>query len=208
MLALAKRIPEADRYTREGKYTGWGPMLFLSPQVSGKTLGLVGAGRIGSRVAEFANMFGMRTVYYDIQQNASLEKLGIEFQPSLDALISEADFISLHVPLLDSTRHLIDGAAFSKMKPTAFLINTSRGPVVDEAALVSALKAGALAGAALDVFEHEPALAPGLLELPNVIATPHIASATSEARSNMSRVAGENILAVLQGEIPPDSVAV
>ena len=150
----------------------------------------------------------MRVLYYDVKQNADIEKLGVEFRASLNSLLEEADFVSLHVPLLDSTHHLINAESFTKMKPHAFLINTSRGPVVDEAALVTALLNGTIRGAALDVFEHEPALTPGLAEMENVILTPHTPSATEDARGARSRIAAENIAAFLGGETSSNVVGV
>ena len=207
MFALAKRIPEADRFTRAGKYEGWGPMLLLGSHVNGLTLGLVGAGRIGSRVALMAQCMGMHVVYFDIKQNADIEKVGAQFVESLEALLQQSDVVSLHVPLLDSTRHLINKERLSVMKKTAFLINTARGPVVDESALVDALKDGTIRAAALDVFEHEPALSKGLKELENVIVTPHIASATEQARSAMSVMAAQSIIDFFEGKKPQHVVA-
>lgn len=204
LMALAKRIPEGDRFMREGKYIGWAPELLLGMDLLGKTLGILGTGRIGSRVAEIAAKgLGMKVIYYDVAQNETLEKnVGASFRKTPEEVLSEADAVSIHVPLLDSTRHLINTERLAKMKKTAYLINTSRGPVVDEAALVFALQNGIIRGAALDVFEHEPKLAPGLSDLPNAIITPHTASATEETRSAMSRVAAENIIAVLAGKPP------
>ena len=206
--ATTKRIVEADDFTRAGKYDGWGPMLLLGVDLRGKTLGILGAGRIGTRVAEIAhNGFGMNVVYYDIKQSEHIEKgARATFRATPEEVLQEADVVSVHVPLLDSTRHLINAERLAMMKPTASLVNTSRGPVVDENALVSALKNGVIRSAALDVFEEEPALAPGLAALSNVIITPHIASATEETRSKMSDIAAENILAHLRGEEPPNSV--
>ncbi len=204
LMALAKRIPEGDRFMREGKYIGWAPELLLGTDLLGKTLGILGTGRIGSRVAEIAAKgLGMRVIYYDIAQNAMLEKnVGASFHKTPEEVLAEADAVSIHVPLLESTRHLINADRLSKMKKSAYLINTSRGPVIDEAALVAALTQGIIRGAALDVFEYEPKLAPGLADLSNVIITPHTASATEETRSAMSRVAAENIIAVLEGKPP------
>lgn len=208
MLAIAHRIAEADRFTRAGKYEGWAPELLLGTGVSGKTLGILGAGRIGARVAYHgAKSFDMRVLYYDVRRNEAIEKeVNAEFRDSVEAVLKEADFVTIHVPLLYSTRHLMNRARLALMKPTAYLVNTSRGPVIDEAALVEALGNGVIKGAALDVFENEPALATGLSELENVIVTPHIASATEEARSAMSRLAAENIIAVLEGEEAPNAV--
>ena len=208
MLALLRRIPESERFLREGKYEGWAPLLFLGTGLRGKTLGLLGAGRIGARVAhEAARGFDMRVVYHDVARNETLEKeYGAAFQNSPEEVLQTADVVSLHVPLLPSTRHLLDAKRLALMKPTAILINTSRGPVVDETALVEALRAGVIRGAALDVFENEPALAEGLAELPNVVLTPHTASATVEAREAMTDVAACDIIAVLKGVAPAHPV--
>ncbi len=209
MLSLARRIPEADVFAKAKKYAGWSPTHFIGTDLSGKTLGIIGAGRIGASAARRAvKGFGMKLVYSDTRRNADIEKeLGAQ-QLSMEKLLQTSDFVSLHVPLLPSTRHLISTDEFSLMKKTAFLINTSRGPVVDEKALLRALKTKRIAGAGLDVFECEPSIDCDLtdnLELksfPNVILTPHIASATIEAREAMSMVAAENILAVLSGRPP------
>lgn len=210
IFAITKRIAEADRFTRAGKYTGWAPLLLLGSDLRGKTLGIVGGGRIGSRVLEIMGRgVGMRCIYYDIKRSEELEKAtGAEFCASAEEVLHEADVVSIHVPLLDSTRHLINADRLRTMKPTAYLINTSRGPIVDEAALVEALKNGTIRGAALDVYENEPTLAPGLAALDNVILTPHTASATEETRSKMSEIAAQNIIAFLNGEVPPNVVKV
>lgn len=209
MLAVMKRIPEADQFTRAGKYVGWAPELLLGEKLGGKTLGILGAGRIGAQVARYAvNGFGMKLAYYDIKKNDAVEKeFGAQFFDTPEALMSEVDVVSVHVPLLDSTRHLVNKERLHLMKPTAYLINTSRGPVVDEKALVEALKEKHIKGAALDVFEDEPALAPGLAELPNVVLTPHIASATEDARGAMSRIAAENLIAHFSGKEVPNNVS-
>jgi len=207
LLAIARRIPESDQFTRQGKYRGWEPELLLGTELQGKVLGVVGLGRIGSRVAEIASKgMGMQVLYYDIQPSTEFEQeFGAEFR-GLDALLKEADFVSIHVPLLPETRHLINADRLKLMKPTAYLINTSRGPIVDEAALVGALKAGTIKGAALDVYENEPNLAPGLAELPNVVLTPHTASATIEARGAMAVLAAQAVLDVLAGKPPVNLV--
>lgn len=205
LMAITRRLVEADKFARAGKYQGWDPFLFLGSDVYGKTIGIVGLGRIGSAVAQRAvKGFGMKALYYDIRKNPQFEK---EYQAKLRTIhqiLKQADFVSLHVPLLKTTYHLIGGKEFRMMKKTAFLINTSRGPVVDEKALVKALKAKQIAGAAIDVFEFEPKLAPGLAKLDNVILTPHIASASTETRQEMSRVAARNIIAALDGRQPPN----
>jgi len=208
LMAISKRIVEADSFTRAGKYEGWAPELFLGTDLKGKVLGILGAGRIGSRVAHHAREgFGMSVFYYDVKRNEKLESdVGAKYFDSPEDLLKEADFVSVHVPLLDSTKHLIDKERLGIMKKSAYLINTSRGPVIDEAALVEALKNKIIKGAALDVFENEPNLSDGLADLPNVIITPHIASATEETRSKMSQMAAENIIAVLDGNEPPNKV--
>ena len=208
LMAISKRIVEADKFTREGKYKGWAPMLFLGTDLLGKTLGVVGLGRIGAQVAKHAaNGFGMNVVYYDIKRNEEFEKeSGASFKENVDDVLKEADFISVHVPLLDSTKHLINEERLSIMKENAYLINTSRGPVVDENALVKILKDKKIKGAALDVFEEEPELAEGLADLENEILTPHVASATEGTRSKMSEMAAENIIAVLEGKEAPNLV--
>jgi len=206
MLALAHRIAEGDRFTRAGKYHGWEPMLMLGNNVSKKTVGIVGLGRIGAQVAHYAARgFDARIIYYDVKRNQEFEKsYGASFRENVNDIFREADFISLHVPLLDSTRHLVNKDRLNLMKPTAYLVNTSRGPVVDEAALVEALREKRIRGAALDVFENEPNLSPGITELENVVLTPHLASATEETRSAMAELAAENIIAALEGATPPN----
>jgi len=206
MLALARRIPEADVYSKAKKYKGWNPMLMLGTDLAGKTLGIIGAGRIGAAVARRAvTGFGMKLVYADQHRNADIEKQFKATQLSMEKLLETSDFVSLHVPLLPSTRHLISTDEFSLMKKSAFLVNTARGPVVDEKALCRALKTKRIAGAGIDVFECEPAIDCDVtdnLELKsfsNVILTPHIGSATREAREAMGLVAAQNILAVLAG---------
>ncbi len=208
LLAIAHRVAESDRFTRAGKYHGWEPMLLLGTDVSKKTLGIVGLGRIGSRVAHIAARgFEMKIIYYDLQRNADFEKeFSAEYRQDPDEIFREADFISIHVPLLPSTLHLADARRLALMKKSAYLINTSRGAVVDEGALVAALKSGTIKGAALDVYEHEPALAPGLSELDNVILTPHTASATEGTRQSMSELAAKNIIEALEGRTPPNRV--
>lgn len=208
MLAIAHRISEAERFARAGKYQGWEPMMLLGTDVSKKTLGILGLGRIGSRVAHHAARgFDMKVLYYDVKRNEDFEKeFGAEFKATPEEVLKEADFISVHVPFLPATRHLINAERFKIMKPTAYLINTSRGPVIDEKALAEALKAGIIKGAAIDVFENEPAIEPGLLKLENVILTPHIASATEETRAKMAELAAENIIMALSGQTPPNPV--
>ena len=203
ILAVARRIVEEDRLTREGKFQYWAPMLFLGRSVARKTLGIVGFGAIGQAVAKRARGFDMRILYNRRRRldEARERELGIEYA-GFGRLLRESDFVSLHVPLTDETRHLIGAKELRQMKPTAFLINASRGPVVHEKDLVEALRMGVIAGAGLDVYENEPALAPGLTELPNVVLTPHVGSGTIEDRTLMARMATENLLAGLKGEVP------
>ena len=203
MLALGHRLVEADSFTRAGKYHGWQPLLLLGTCLHDKTLGIIGLGRIGYEVARrMKDGFDMKLLYHDTHRNRKLEQeLGIQYV-SLTALLRQSDFISLHVPLLAATRHMIDAPQFLLMKKSAYIINTSRGPVIREKALLAALKKKIIAGAALDVFENEPHLTPGLAEMSNVILTPHIASATKEAREGMSALAARNIIAVLSGKQP------
>ncbi len=204
IFALTTRLAEADRYVRAGKYKGWDPMILIGTDLFGKTLGILGAGHIGERLAMHLNKgFGMPVLYYDVKRNDVLEKeYGAKFCATPEEVIRQADIVSLHVPLLPSTTHLMDSARLKMMKKTAYLINTSRGPVVDEKALVAALKAGDIAGAGLDVYENEPKLASGLAKLQNVVLTPHIASARKSARDEMSSLAAENIIDAFEGRTP------
>ncbi|MDP3958467.1 MAG: D-glycerate dehydrogenase [bacterium] len=210
MMGIAHRVVEGDAYTRAGKFKSWEPMLLLGTDLSGKTLGILGAGRIGSRVAHHgARGFGMKVVYHDVKENPTLgAEYGARYAATPEEVLKEADFVSIHVPLLPATTHLINAERLKTMKKTAYLVNTSRGPVIDEAALVAALREGWIAGAALDVFEHEPDLAPGLKELPNVILTPHIASATLETRMEMANLAAKNIIEFLEGREAPNKIAI
>jgi glyoxylate reductase len=203
ILAVARRIVEEDRLTREGKFQFWAPMLFLGRSVARKTLGIVGFGAIGQAVAKRARGFDMRLLYHQRRQldPAREREMGIEYA-DFGRLLRESDFVSLHVPLTDETRYLIGAKELQQMKRSAFLINASRGPVVNEKELVEALQARVIAGAGLDVYENEPALAPGLTELPNVVLTPHVGSGTIEDRTLMARMATENLLAGLKGEVP------
>mgnify|MGYP001583543228 CR=1 FL=1 len=207
-LSIMRRIVESDGYLRAGKYTSWAPELLLGSAIRGKTVGIVGLGRIGSRVAEILHHgFGMHVVYYDVHQNAEFEtSVNATFHKDLSTLLPACDLVSVHVPLLPTTKHLFSDAEFQQMKRTAYIVNTSRGSVIDEEALVRALSTGVIRGAALDVFEHEPALTEGLAALPNVVITPHTASATEEARSEMSHMAAANIIAVLAGTPAPQQV--
>jgi len=202
LMAVARRLGEADALARSGNWKGWDLDQLVGTDVWGKTLGIVGFGRIGRAMARRANGFQMKTIYTDaVRAGASVEKeLGAEYR-DMNALLAEADFISVHTPLLPETRGLFNAEKFGRMKPTAFLINTSRGPVVNEEDLVAALENGKIAGAALDVFEKEPAIHPGLRRA-NVVLAPHIASASLETRAKMACMAAENVVALLQGRQP------
>jgi len=204
LMAVARRLGEGEALARSGEWKGWNLDQLVGADVWGKTLGLVGFGRIGRAMARRASGFQMKVIYTDAQRApANIEsELKVEFR-NLDALLAEADFVSLHVPLLPETRELFDAAKFQKMKPSAFLINTARGAVVDEAALAAALENGIIAGAALDVFENEPAIHPGL-KRPNVVMAPHIASASLETRTKMACMAAENVMALFKGQRPPN----
>ncbi|MBP1724128.1 MAG: D-isomer specific 2-hydroxyacid dehydrogenase NAD-binding protein [Deltaproteobacteria bacterium] len=205
ILGVARRIAEADRFVRAGKWTGWTPSLMIGGDVHNKTLGVIGLGRIGSAVARRGQGFNMRIVYYDIRRldPAIEQQHQLQFFPLRD-LLQMSDFVTLHVPLTAETKHLIGAEELSLMKKTAYLINASRGPVVDEKALVEALRAGKIAGAGLDVFEAEPKVAPELLQMENAVLVPHIGSATDETREAMTRRAVNNLLAVIRGEVPPN----
>ncbi|OHA27028.1 MAG: hypothetical protein A3D52_01030 [Candidatus Taylorbacteria bacterium RIFCSPHIGHO2_02_FULL_44_36] len=210
LLTLTRRVVEGDTFVRNGKYQGWDPMLLWGVDLLGKTLGILGAGRIGAEVAKkSARGFGMKIIYHDIVRNEKMEKeTDANFLLSLNEVLKQADVISLHVPLLPETKHLINAERLALMKETAYLINTSRGSVIDEVALVNALKKGIIRGAALDVFENEPVLAEGLKNLPNVVLTPHIASATAETRNDMAKKAAENLIAFFDGRNPPNKISI
>lgn len=207
ILAAARRLVEADKFLRAGKWKTWGPTLLLGQDVYGATLGLVGLGRIGAAVARRARGFNMKVLYYSRHRQEALEKeLGVEYV-SFDELLRRSDFISIHVPLTAETRHLFNAEAFAKMKPTAVLVNTARGPIVDEAALYAALKTGRIAAAGLDVMDPEPPSPDNpLLTLDNVILLPHIGSASIATRTRMATMAAENAAAALRGELPPNLV--
>ncbi|MGA8011265.1 MAG: D-glycerate dehydrogenase [Candidatus Acidiferrales bacterium] len=207
LMAVARRLVEGDAWMRSGTWPGWDLDQLLGGDVWGKTLGIIGFGRIGRGLARRAQGFQMRVLYHDANR-AALEverELRAEIA-GLDQLLGESDFVSLHVPLLPETRHLLSAAAFDKMKRTAYLINTSRGPVVDEAALAAALEEKKIAGAALDVYEHEPKVNPALIARKDVILAPHIASATIDTRTNMAVVAATNAAAVFEGRRPPNAL--
>ena len=200
LIAAARRFGESERFLRAGKFRGWTPFMFLGQDVHHATLGIVGMGRIGRQVARRAKGFEMRVLYYDERRSEQAERdLGVTYAP-FEELLAAADFVSIHVPLMPTTRHLIDAAALRKMRRTAVLINTSRGPVVDERALAEALRDKVIAAAGLDVFEREPAVEPLLLELENVVLLPHIASGSEATRTRMAVRAAENILAFLDGK--------
>ena len=207
LMAAARRLGEGERMMRAGAYRGWGILMLLGQDVHAKTLGLVGLGRIGSAVARRAKGFGMRVLYSD-SRRASAEdekRLGARFVP-LDFLLRESDFVSLHAPLLPETRHLIGAKELALMKPTAVLVNTARGPLIDERALVKCLRERRIAAAGLDVYEREPKLAAGLARLDNAVLAPHIASASVETRTRMALIAAENMRAALSGKRPPNLV--
>jgi glyoxylate reductase len=198
ILAVTRRLSEGERLVRAGRWQGWAFDFMLGADLSGKQLGLVGPGRIAQAVAARAPAFGM-SVACTSRRGAALP--GAEAM-SLDRLLATSDVVSLHVPLTAETRHLIDGRALARMKRSAYLVNTARGPVVDEAALAWALEQGLIAGAALDVYEHEPTVHAGLLELENVLLLPHLGSATTETRTAMASLAVDNVIAVLSGGLP------
>jgi lactate dehydrogenase-like 2-hydroxyacid dehydrogenase len=203
LLATARRIVECDQFVRAGK-KGWNPMNLVGTQVTGKTLGIVGGGRIGQAVARRAQGFRMKVIYTDVQKMPAFEAAtGGQFVDK-ETLFKSADFISVHAPLLPSTRHLIGADEFKLMKKTAILINDARGPIVDEKALVEALRKGQFAGAGLDVFEKEPDLMDGLSELPNVVLSPHVGTSTTETRIEMAAVCARDIIAALNNQIPPN----
>ncbi|MDP3052968.1 MAG: D-glycerate dehydrogenase [bacterium] len=209
IFAITKRIVEADEFTRRGKFVGWAPMLFLGTDLKDKTLGIIGLGRIGGEVARrMHDGFGMNIIYFDAKRNEELEKIYHIEYADLETLLKISDVVSVHVPLLPATRHLIDAQKLAMMKPSAYLINTSRGPIIDEIALEEALKNKVIRGAAIDVYENEPALTPGLAELDNIVLTPHIASASLETRSKMAEMAADNIIAVLENKTPPNPVKI
>jgi lactate dehydrogenase-like 2-hydroxyacid dehydrogenase len=210
LLSVARRIGEGERHVRSGAWEGWRPTHMLGTKVSGKTLGIVGLGRIGRAVARRAHHgFGMRILFYEPMPVSEHEvaALGAERRDTLEELLAESDFVTLHCPATPETRHLIDAARLAAMKPGAFLINTARGDVVDEAALVDALRAGALAGAGLDVYEREPWVTPAFCTMENVVLIPHLGSATTETRIAMGERALENLTAFFRGDEPRDRVA-
>ncbi len=205
LMATARRIPEAERFLRAGKYTGWGPLLFCGAEVHHATLGLIGAGRIGKIVAKRASGFDMKVIYYKPHglSREDEETYHMTYMPIEDVL-RQADFVSIHTPYTLSTHHLIGEHELKMMKPTAILINTARGPIVDEKALVKALQDRTIAGAGLDVFENEPDVEPELLTMENVVLLPHIASASLQTRTLMATMASDSLVAHYKGNRPPN----
>lgn len=207
LFSVTRRIVEGDKLTRAGQFTGWAPMMLLGGDLVGKTLGIIGAGRIGTAMAMRSRGWCMKVLYTtQSRRNTVLEEMLGAKRVDLETLLKESDFISIHTPLSEKTRHLIGSQEFSTMKRTAYLINTGRGAVIDEDALVQALRNRQIAGAGLDVYEEEPKLKPGLAELDNVVLAPHLGSATVETRTKMSLMAAENIIAVLNRQKPPNCV--
>ena len=206
LLAAARRLGESERTLRAGNWEWWGPKLFVGVDVWGKKLGIVGMGRIGQAVARRGKGFGMEILYHNRSRKEDAEKELDARHVELDELLVTADFVSIHTPLTDETQHLIGARELDKMKPTAVLVNTSRGPVVDEEALADALADGHIFAAGLDVYENEPRVHPKLLELENAVLAPHIGSGSAETRDRMAVLAAENIVAVLSGEGPKTPV--
>lgn len=203
ILACRKKIIEADKYVRSGKYKSWDAMLYVSPQLWGKTIGILGLGRIGTYVGHMAyGGFKMNILYHDLEKAEDFEMLAEAKFASVEHLLRESDIVTLHVPLTPATKHLIGRKELNLMKEDAILINTSRGPVIDETALIDALREKKIAAAGLDVYEHEPNLPHELTTLGNVVLTPHTASATKECRDEMARIAAENIIDVFGGKTP------
>jgi lactate dehydrogenase-like 2-hydroxyacid dehydrogenase len=208
ILGAARRTAETDVYLREGKYLGWGPMLWLGQDVTERTLGIIGMGRIGQAVAQRAAAFRMKILYTDAADNKEFEA-SYPFEArrvEMDELLQTSDIVSIHVPLMDSTHHLIGEAELKKMQSHSILINSARGPIVDEAALVKALKENWIWSAGLDVYEEEPKVHPELVTLPNSLLLPHLGSATIETRTRMGEIAVDNIIACFEGKKPPTIV--
>ncbi len=207
MMSIARRIVEGDKFVRAGKFRGWEPMLLLGTDVYGSTLGIIGFGRIGQAMARRASGFNMKVIYFDMQRAPSQieNELKASFR-TLPELLREADFVTIHVPLTSETHHLIGEQELKMMKKEAYLINSARGPIVDEKALAQALKENWIRGAALDVFEREPEVEPELLELDNVVLTPHLGSASYATRTKMAIMAANNLVRALKGEVPPNLV--
>jgi glyoxylate reductase len=206
LFSIARRIVEADKFTRDGKFTGWAPMLMLGQDITNKTLGIIGSGRIGTAVAMKSKGFNMNILYLSSHTNEIIENELNAKKVDLSYILKESDFISLHVPLTDMTYHLISEKELKMMKKTAVLINTSRGSVIDEKALIKALKEKWIFGAGLDVYEHEPMISEELKNLKNVVLQPHSASSTFNSRIQMAIMAAENMIAGLKGHVPPNCV--
>ena len=207
IITLTRRIRQADRFTRQGRFVGWDPLLFLGDELAEKTLGIIGMGRIGADLAAKCRAFGMSVIYHNRGRVDEATEAALAARwTALEELLSEADIISIHAPLNASTRHLLNAKSMEKIKPGAFLINTARGEIVEEAALVEALQTGRLKGAGLDVYEKEPAVTPELMALDNVVLLPHIGSATAETRDNMAVMVAENVIAALSNGIPENLV--
>jgi len=206
LFSVSRRIVEGDKFTRNGQFTGWDPMLMHGQDITGKTLGIIGAGRIGTEMALKSQGFRMKILYTGTKTNKILENKLKAKKVKLDLLLEKSDFISLHVPLNDSTFHLINESKLKKMKKTSILINTSRGPVIDEKALINALKNNWIFGAGLDVYEYEPKVSKDLIKLDNIVLQPHSASATTTSRTNMALIAAKNMISGLKDEIPPNCV--
>ncbi|KYK25837.1 D-glycerate dehydrogenase [Thermoplasmatales archaeon SG8-52-1] len=206
LFSAARRIVEGDKFTRKGRFRGWGPLLMLGKDVTNKTLGIIGAGRIGTAFALKSKGFNMKVLYYSRTRNEILDKELNAKKVELFELFKKSDFISLHVPLTAKTHHLIGEKELKMMKKTAVLINTSRGPIIDEKILIKALKEKWIFAAGLDVYENEPHVSENLKKLDNVVLQPHSASATIDSRTKMSIMAAENMIAGLKGEIPPNCI--
>ncbi|KAF2956917.1 D-glycerate dehydrogenase [Marinitoga sp. 38H-ov] len=207
LFAVARKIVESDKFVREGKFVGWRPKLFLGYDIKGKTLGIIGMGRIGREMAKRALGFDMNVLYYKRNRLSELEEkeLGIKYA-TIEEIVKNSDYISLHTPLTNETYHLLDEKEFSLMKPNAIIINTARGPVINEKVLIKYLKEKKIAGAGLDVYEEEPKIPQELLELDNVVLTPHTGSATYETRDKMAEMVAENVIVALKGDVPPNNV--
>ncbi len=207
LITLTRRIIEADRFTRKGLFIGWDPLLLRGDELAGRTIGIIGMGRIGRDMARKCRAFDMTILYHNRHPvDSETEKALDARYVSLDELLARSDALSIHAPATPETRHLIDAAAFAKMKPGAYLINAARGEIVHEAALAEALASGKIKGAGLDVYEFEPKITEALLDMKNVVLLPHIGSATREARDRMSAMAADNVIAALEGRKPPNLV--
>lgn len=206
LFAAARRVVESDKYMRSGKFKGWSSKLFLGQDITGKTLGIIGLGRIGKAFSKKSIGFDMNILYYNRSRDEEFEQKYGAVNVDMDTLLKRSDFISIHLPLTEETRHLIGENEFNKMKKTAVIINTARGPIIDEKALVEALKSGRIMAAGLDVYEREPEYEMELKDLDNVVMLPHIGSASVETRTNMALMAAKNIVEVLSGNNPLNSV--